>query len=265
MSPASRPDARNCLNSLPPESPPPLRRLLTHPVAQTDGSFGQASLQGSETSGNVLNRSLRCFLPHAAFDPGKAHTDSWTAPIRILVSVARPGVLVPRACMRLFVCPRFTLSLSGTHTLRSLLRSLRYVLPSEGVAVSVSYCCIARGKAHTGPETRQFIVRGTSTPGGRHEIVKRRKASLCDCRKIRRTIKLVFAGVRRYEEPQSKILQWPEDIYGPRNEFQVRDGGRGTVSVGGNIHLACFTPTPQKSVGRFFHFLVFRLRLGRFL
>ena len=53
--------------------------------------------------------------------------------------------------MRLFVCPRFTLSLSGTHALRSLLRSLRHVLPSEGVAVSVSRYCIARGKAHTGP------------------------------------------------------------------------------------------------------------------
>ena len=58
--------------------------------------------------------------------------------------------------MSLFVCPRFTLSLSGTHTLRSLLRSLRYVLPSEGVAVSVNRYCIARGKAHTG--------HGTSTP-----------------------------------------------------------------------------------------------------
>ena len=53
--------------------------------------------------------------------------------------------------MRLFVCPRFTLSLSGTHALRSLLRSLRHVLPSEGVAVSVSHYCFARGKAHTGP------------------------------------------------------------------------------------------------------------------
>ena len=52
-----------------------------------------------------------------------------------------------RAC---FVCPRFTLSLSGTHVLRSLLRSLRHVLPSEGVAVSVS---------------RYYIARGTSTPG----------------------------------------------------------------------------------------------------
>ena len=46
-----------------------LRRLPIRPVAQTDGSFGQASLQGTETSGNVLNRSLRCFLPRAAFDP----------------------------------------------------------------------------------------------------------------------------------------------------------------------------------------------------
>ncbi len=52
---------------------------------------------------------------------------------------------LPPACMRLFVCPRFTLSLSGTHALRSLLRSLRYVLPSEGVAVSVSRYCIVRG------------------------------------------------------------------------------------------------------------------------
>ena len=71
LSPASRPDTRNCLNSLPPESPPPLRRLSIRPVAQTDGSFGQTSLQGPETSGNVLNRSLRCFLPRAAFDPGE--------------------------------------------------------------------------------------------------------------------------------------------------------------------------------------------------
>ena len=55
----------------------------------------------------------------------------------------------PAAC--LCVSPRFTLSLSGTHTLRSLLRSLRHVLPSEGVAVSVSHYCFARGKAHTGP------------------------------------------------------------------------------------------------------------------
>ncbi len=69
MSPASRSDARNCLNSLTPSSPPPLRRLSIRPVAQTDGSFGQASLQGPETSGNVLNRSLRCFLPCAAIDP----------------------------------------------------------------------------------------------------------------------------------------------------------------------------------------------------
>ena len=48
-----------------------LRRLPIRPVAQTDGSFGQASLQGPETSGNVLNRSLRCFLPRAAFEPGE--------------------------------------------------------------------------------------------------------------------------------------------------------------------------------------------------
>ncbi len=46
-----------------------LRRLSIRPVAQTDGSFGQTSLQGPETSGNVLNRSLRCFLPCAAIDP----------------------------------------------------------------------------------------------------------------------------------------------------------------------------------------------------
>ena len=72
------------------------------------------------------------------------------------ISYCPLGSACPRACMRLFVCPRFTLSLSGTHTLRSLLRSLRYVLPSEGVAVSDSHYCIARGKAHTGP--------GTSTP-----------------------------------------------------------------------------------------------------
>ena len=71
MSPASRSDARNCLNSLTPESPPPLRRLPIRPVAQTDGSFGQTSLQGPETSGNVLNRSLRCFLPCAAIEPGE--------------------------------------------------------------------------------------------------------------------------------------------------------------------------------------------------
>ncbi len=73
---------------------------------------------------------------------------------------SRPGAVFmsvgPPACMSLFVCPRFTLSLSGTHTLRSLLRSLRYVLPSEGVAVSVFLHFIARGKAHTG--------HGTSTP-----------------------------------------------------------------------------------------------------
>ena len=71
----------------------------------------------------------------------------------------------PSACMRLFVCPRFTLSLSGTHALRSLLRSLRHVLPSEGVAVSVSRCCIARGKAHTGHGIHRIIARGTSMPG----------------------------------------------------------------------------------------------------
>ena len=53
--------------------------------------------------------------------------------------------------MRLLYAPRFTLSLSGTHALRSLLRSLRHVVPSEGVAVSVSHYCFARGKAHTGP------------------------------------------------------------------------------------------------------------------
>ena len=52
-------------------SPPPLRRLSIRPVAQTDGSFGQTSLQGPETSGNVLNRSLRCFLPCAAIEPGE--------------------------------------------------------------------------------------------------------------------------------------------------------------------------------------------------
>ena len=73
------------------------------------------------------------------------------------ISYCPPRRACPRACMRLFVCPRFTLSLSGTHTLRSLLRSLRYVLPSEGVAVSVFLHFIARGKAHTG--------HGTSTPG----------------------------------------------------------------------------------------------------
>ena len=56
--------------------------------------------------------------------------------------------------MRLLYAPRFTLSLSGTHALRSLLRSLRHVLPSEGVAVSEDLCFIARGKAHTGPAPR---------------------------------------------------------------------------------------------------------------
>ncbi len=78
--------------------------------------------------------------PHGAPPPGRA-------PLSCLR-------VCPPACMRLFVSPRFTLSLSGTHTLRSLLRSLRYVLPSEGVAVSVSRYCIARGKAHTGHGTR---------------------------------------------------------------------------------------------------------------
>ena len=70
--------------------------------------------------------------------------------------------------MRLFVSPRFTLSLSGTHALRSLLRSLRHVLPSEGVAVSVSHYCIARGKAHTGPGDKHTRA-GNSSPAGGEE------------------------------------------------------------------------------------------------
>ena len=53
-----------------------LRRLSIRPVAQTDGSFGQASLQGPETSGNVLNRSLRCFLRTPLLIRRQAHTDS---------------------------------------------------------------------------------------------------------------------------------------------------------------------------------------------
>ena len=87
MSPASRPDTRNCLNSLPPSFPPPLWRLSIRPVAQTDGSFGQASLQGPETSVNVLNRSLRCFLPNAAFDSGEG---AYRPGIRPRVLVQRP-------------------------------------------------------------------------------------------------------------------------------------------------------------------------------
>ena len=67
-----------------------------------------------------------------------------------------------RAC---FESPRFTLSLSGTHALRSLLRSLRHVLPSEGVAVSVSRYCIARGTSTPGRATETSIRRGKSLSG----------------------------------------------------------------------------------------------------
>ena len=67
----------------------------------------------------------------------------------------RPGVLVSYA-------PGSRSPSRGHIQLRST-GSLRYVLPSEGVAVSVSLCFIARGKTHTGrgptrrvPHTRRF-------------------------------------------------------------------------------------------------------------
>ena len=64
-----------------------LQRLSIRPVAQTDGSFGQTSLQGPETSGNVLNRSLRCFLPNAAIEPLEG---AYRPGIRPRVLVQRP-------------------------------------------------------------------------------------------------------------------------------------------------------------------------------
>ena len=98
MSPASRTDARNCLNSLPPESPSPLRRLSIRPVAQTDGIFGQASSHGPETSGNVLNRSLRCFLPRAAFDPKAGAHRLVNSPDTKTCLCCPPGCACPLGC-----------------------------------------------------------------------------------------------------------------------------------------------------------------------
>ena len=63
-----------------------------------------------------------------------------------------------------------------------------------------------------------------------------------------------FCGVRRYEEPQSKILRGSEDTYGPRDEFQVRDGDRGTVSVGVKHPFGMFYAHASKKRRQFFSF-----------
>ncbi len=130
---------------------------------------------------------------------------------------SRPGAVFmsagPPACMSLFVYPRFTLSLSGTHTLRSLLRSLRYVLPSEGVAVSVSRYCIARGKAHTGPGTH--LPRGCAEApyAALHELMLPAPACLSPGSRSRTPRHWIKAGAR--EKTSKRTIQhvsrsfWP--------------------------------------------------------
>ena len=70
------------------------------------------------------------------------------------------------------------------------------------------------------------------------------------------------AGVRRYEEPQSKILRGPEDTYGPLDEFQVRDGGRGTVSVGVKHPFGMFYAHTSKKRRQVFSFPGFPPTIG---
>ena len=151
MSPASRPDTRNCLNSLPPESPPPLRRLSIRPVAQTDGSFGQTSLQGPETSGNVLNRSLRCFLPCAAIDPGEGAYRLVNSP-----DTNTCGSVPRSVCAFLYAPGSRSPSRGHMHSAHSSVRSgmwspLRASLSLSATTVS--------------PGGRRIQARGTSTPG----------------------------------------------------------------------------------------------------